>query len=71
MTRRISAKSAIAACAASILMLVLDVNGPWDKLTKFKSALVVVAVISVSFAIGYGAAALAAARTVACVTGPC
>lgn len=49
MARRIFAKSAIAACTASILKPVLDVNGPWEKLTRFRSALVIVAVISASF----------------------
>jgi hypothetical protein len=67
MTRRIFAKSAIAACVASILRPVLDVNGPWERLSRFNSALVIVAVITASFGIGYGAAALTAPPAVACV----
>lgn len=71
MARRIFAKSSIAACTASILKPVLDVDGPWEKLTRFRSALVIVAVISASFGIGYSAAALTAPRAPACVTNDC
>ena len=71
MNRRIFAKSAIAACAAVILRPVLDASGASPNLTWFRRALIVLAVISVSFEIGYGAAVLTAPRAQACVTNDC